>query len=199
MKKYLSTVIAIAVSSTALADSGLKPGLWEMRILKNVVDGHDTSAQMAGMNTKMNDAMARLTPEQRSQMGAMQMGAMQMGSMPKSGGAGIQLGEGGAIRMCITPEMAKRDAPPVSRDSSCQPSNVHRSGNTMSYEISCTSHGSQTTGKGEATLTGDTVTTRSDTTTVERGETHRIQSESEMRFVKSDCGDVKPSGGAARH
>ncbi|MEY2689710.1 MAG: hypothetical protein RL375_3909, partial [Pseudomonadota bacterium] len=46
--------------------------------------------------------------------------------------------------------------------------------------------------KGESTIQGDTVSTRSDMTVVERGQTHRIQSESEMRFVKSDCGKVKP-------
>ncbi len=44
------------------------------------------------------------------------------------------------------------------------------------------------------TVSGNTVTTRSDITSVERGATHRIQTESEMRFINSDCGDVKPRG-----
>jgi hypothetical protein len=100
--------------------------------------------------------------------------------------------------MCISPEMSKREAPVVDKDGACQPTNVRRSGNHMTYEINCVSNGRKTTGTGEATMGHDSVKTRSDTTVVERGETHHMQSEMEMRYVKSDCGDVKPIS-AAKH
>jgi hypothetical protein len=150
-----------------------------------VVDGQDTSAQMAGLNAKMSEQMARLSPEQRAQMAAM-MGQRGM-AMPTGG-------SGGTIQMCISPEMAKLDVPVVDKDGTCQPINVRRSGNRMSYEINCVSRGTKTTGTGESTINGDSMINRNDTTVVERGETHRIQTESEMRYVKSDCGGVRPLG-----
>lgn len=183
MKKL--TILALAaLAGIASADAGIKPGLWEMRIAKTVVDGQDQSAQMAGISAKMNDQMARLSPEQHAQMSAM------LGQH----GMGMPMGGGGAIQMCITPEVAKRDVPVAGKDGSCQPINVHRNGNHMTYEVNCVSRETKTTGTGVSTVNGHSVTTRSDTTVVDHGETHRIQSESEMRYVKSDCGDVKPVG-----
>ena len=181
MKKLLPVIVLATLAGAACADPGLKPGLWEMHMGKNVVDGTDTSAQMAGLNAKMNEQMARMSPEQRAQMSAM-MGQHGMG-MPTGGGV---------IQMCITPEMAKRDAPVASKDGSCQPTNTHRSGSRMTYEFNCVSNGTTTTGTGESTFKGDSVANKSDITVVDHGQTHKIQSESEMRFVKADCGDVKP-------
>lgn len=182
MKYVLPILVLATLAGSACADSGIKPGLWEMHLGKNVVDGQDTSAQMAGLSAKMNEQMARMSPEQRAQMGAM-MGQRGMG-MPTAGGV---------IQMCITPEMAKREVPVPDKDGSCQPVNTHRSGNHMTYEFNCVARdGTKTTGTGESTINGDSVASRSDMTVVDHGQTHRIQSESEMRFVKSDCGDVKP-------
>ena len=186
MKTFLPIIVLATVAGTAHADSGLRPGLWEMRIIKSVVNGRDTSDQMAGLNAKMNEQMARMSPEQREQMGAMM----------KQHGMAMPTGDGGGFRICISPEMAKRDVPVVDKNGACQPSNVQRSGNHMSYELSCVSNGTKMTGKGEANFSGDSVSTRSDITTVKHGQTHRMQSETEMKFLKSDCGDVKPIGDA---
>ena len=187
--RWLPIFFLATLAGTAAAEPAMKPGLWEMRISKNVVDGQDTSAQSAqmdGLNEKMKEQMARMSPEQRAQMGAMM----------SQRGMGMAMGGGGGIQMCITPEMSKRDVPVADKDGACQPVNVHRSGNRMTYELNCVSRGVKTTGTGESTLRGDSVANRSDTTVVDNGETHRIQTESEMRFVKADCGDVKPLGTA---
>jgi len=157
-----------------------KPGLWEMRIVKNVVDGQDHSAQLSAMSDQMQAAMAKMPPQQRAQMAAMM------------GNSGISMGGQGAMRICVTPEMAKRDVPVVDKDGACVPTNVQRSGNHMSYVFSCTTQGTTTSGKGEATINGDTVSIRSDTTTKSAQGSHTIQSEMQMRFVQSDCGSVKP-------
>jgi hypothetical protein len=180
VKKSFCWALPVLMIMCGQAQAGNKPGLWEMRIVKNVVDGQDHSAQMAAMSDKMQAAMAKLTPQQRAQMSAMM------------GRAGMSMGSQGALQMCITPEMAKRDVPVVDKDHACQPANVQHMGNRTTYEFSCTSHGTTTTGKGEATTNGDSVSMRSDLTTKSATETHHIQSEMEMRFVKSDCGDVKP-------
>jgi hypothetical protein len=178
----LPIIVLATLAGTAYADSGLKPGLWEMHVGKHVVDGQDSSAQMAGMNAKMNEQMAQMSPEQRAKISAM-MGQKGM-AMPTGGGV---------IQMCITPEMAKRDVPVPDKDGACQPLNTRRSGNRMTYEFNCVSRdGTKSTGTGESTIKGDTVSSRSDMTIVDHGQTHKVQSESEMRFVKADCGEVKP-------
>jgi len=188
MKRTVTLMMLAAASVSAHADSGQKPGLWEMRMTKTVVDGHDQSAQMAGLSAKMQEQMARLTPEQRAQMGAM----MQQYGAP-------QITDSGAIRMCVTPEMAKRDVPVVDKDGACQTANVSRSGNRMTYEVQCLKDGHKVSGKGETIQNGDTVSVNSDTTVVERGQTHQIHSEMELKFLSSDCGNVKPIGAATPH
>ena len=183
MKKFFCAAVPAMMIMCAQAQAANKPGLWEMRIVKNVVDGQDHSAQMAEMGDKMQAAMAKLSPQQRAQMSAMM------------GHSGMSMGSQGAMQMCITAEMAKRDVPVVDKDHACKPANVQRSGNHTTYEFSCTTKGVTTTGKGEATANGDTVSMRSDLTTKSATETHHIQTEMEMRFVQSDCGKVKPIGG----
>jgi hypothetical protein len=177
-----------AAAVSAHADPGQKPGLWEMKINKTVVDGHDQSAQLAGLSAKMQEQMARLTPEQRAQMGAM----MQQYGAP-------QISDSGAIRLCVTPEMAKRDVPVVDKDGACETANVSRSGNRMTYEVQCTKEGHKVSGTGEMIRNGDQLSVNSDTTVVERGQTHQIHTEMEMKFISSDCGNVKPLGAGAGH
>jgi hypothetical protein len=76
--------------------------------------------------------MAELTPEQRAQMSAMM------------GNSGVSVSGKGAMQICITPEMAKRDVPVVDKDGACSPTNVQRDGNHMTYAFSCASRGEAT-------------------------------------------------------
>jgi hypothetical protein len=182
MARSVWVAFAAVVALTAHADgTGLKPGLWEVRIVKQVVDGRDLSAQMAGLNDKMQQAMASMPPQQRAQMEAMM----------KQRGAGM--GHDGSSRMCVSPEMARRDRPVVDREGRCQPATVTRSGNHATFEFSCTIDGDTTTGKGSSTTGADLISTQVDMKTRKaNGETHVTQTETEMRFVGSDCGSVKP-------
>jgi len=68
MKKLIcaSLVMSSVLCSLAYADtSTLKPGLWENKVIKNVVDGKDMSAKSAEMMAKYQQAMEKMTPEQR--------------------------------------------------------------------------------------------------------------------------------------
>lgn len=178
----------------------MQPGLWEMHMTKNVVDGHDTLAQMSGMNAQMEAQLAKMPPEQRAKIAAMMgQGGMPPGMPPGMGQGGMPPGamgggSGGGITMqtCVTPEMAKRDVPVAGKDSSCEATNVVRKGNRMTYNVSCPSDATKLQGTGEAVVTEGKVTTRSDMTFVDHGETHHSQSEMEFKFIKSDCGNVKP-------
>ncbi len=194
MKRILSVILLSTAANAALADSGMKPGLWEMRIVKNVVNGHDTAADMSGLNAKMATQMEKMSPQQRAQMGAM-MGQGGMGMPMGAGGMGTSGGSAGTIQMCITAEMAKGGVPASDKDGSCQPTNVRGGSGHMTYSLNCDSHGTKTTGTGESIVGDDKVTTRSNTTVVDHGQTYQMQNETEFKFVKSDCGGVKPAEG----
>lgn len=181
-KSAIAALLAFAALPALAAGFGLKPGLWETRIVKRVVDGRDMSSQLAGATAKMQQAMASLPPDQRARMEAM---------LKQHGGPVIA--NDGAIKMCISPELASRDRPIVDQDGHCQPATVNRSGNRTTFEFSCTSNGVAMTGKGESTVTGDQIRTQLDSTTRQaNGETHVTHTETEMTFLGSDCGDVKP-------
>ena len=161
--------------------SGLKPGLWEVRVVKQVMDGHDRSAEMAASQARMQQSMANLPPAQRAQME----------SMLKQ--HGLSQANDGGYRVCISPEMAKRDSPILDKEGHCQPAKVSHSGNVTTFEFSCAAGGSTRTGKGEMTVTGNSVTSKTDLTTKDpQGVTHQMHNESEMKYLGTDCGDIKP-------
>lgn len=181
MKNLALALLAVAVSPVFAQGSGIKPGLWEVKIIKQVMDGRDTAAQMASAQAEMQRAMAGMSPAQRKQMEAM------MGShgMPAQGAAGTS-------RICISPAMAASDKPMVDPDGRCPPASVSRSGNTARFEINCKVDGRTMVGKGESTIASDSVMTRMDMVSTDSSGRHTMQSESQMRYLGPDCGGVKP-------
>jgi hypothetical protein len=184
IKSRIAWLVVLAATQVAAAGFGLKPGLWESRVVKQVMDGRDMTAQIAGAASQMQQAMANLPPEQRARMDVMM----------KSQG-GMSMGSNGTFKMCITAEEANRDRPIIDRQGTghCEPSSVTHSGNHSTFTISCSSNGNVTTGKGESTASGDLISSQVDIT-VHRadGSTHQTHTETEMKFLGADCGDVKP-------
>ena len=181
--KQCTLAILVVLSGTAFAQSSsLKPGLWEVKAVRQVVDGRDLTAQMAAASAKMEQAMANMTPEQRKQMEAMM-----------SGQGRPQGASGGATRICVSPAMAAKDKPMVDSEGRCEPTKVSRNGNKTSFEFNCTRDGRTQVGSGESTVNGDTVTTRVDMTVTDAQGRHTMQSESQMRFLGTDCQGIKPS------
>jgi len=181
-KSSVIVLIACGAAQVFATGMGLKPGLWESKIVKQVVDGQDRTAQITGMAAKMQQAMANMPPEQRAQME----------SMMKQHAGGAMSGDGG-FKMCISAEEANRDKPVIDREGKCQPATVTHSGDHTTFTINCSSNGNVTTGKGESTSSGDTITTQVDMTiTKANGESHVMHNETEMRYLGADCGDVKP-------
>jgi len=178
----LTTLIVLTSATTFAAGFGLKPGLWEMHIVKQVTDGRDMSAQVAAAGTQMQQMLANMPADQRARVEAM----MKQNGAPS-------FASNGAIRMCISPEMATRDTPIVDREGHCQPSVVNRSGNRTTFEINCKTQNGDMTGKGESVSSGDLITTKMDATTHDAGgATHTMHTESELKYLGTDCGDVKP-------
>ena len=181
--KTLALAILIAVSSTTFAQSSsLKAGLWEMKLIHQVMDGRDMTAQMALAQARMQQETANMTPDQRKQME----------SMMKGMGTSSQSSLGGGWRMCISPAMAAKNAPMVDREGHCPPTKVTRSGNKSSFEFNCTTNGRTRVGSGESTMSGDTITTSVNMTMTDARGSHTMQSGSQMTYLGSDCQGIKP-------
>lgn len=172
--------LAITAVPVFAAGIGLKAGLWEVRLVKQTADGRDTSAQLAASLEHMKQEMASLPPEQRERMEAI---------LKQNG---VQ-GSNGGFRICISPEMAQRNAPPVDRNGHCQPASVQQHGSSTDYQFSCTTNGITMTGKGQAVMLGNVIKTHTEVTTrTASGATHETQNDSEMTYLGPDCGDIKP-------
>jgi len=177
--KKITLAILITLSGTAFAQSSsLKQGLWEIKPIKQLIDGRDMTAQMASARARMQQSMASMPPEQRQRMQAM---------MGKQGAST----DGGA-RICVSPAMAARDKPMVDSEGRCEPAKVSRSGNTSSFEFNCNTDGRSMVGKGETTASGDTVSTRMEMTTTDAQGRHTMQSETQMKYLGADCQGIKP-------
>ncbi|PRC94662.1 DUF3617 family protein [Solimicrobium silvestre] len=176
MKKTTLAILLILSGIASAQTSSLKAGLWDMKQIKQVLDGQDMSAKMAAVQEKMQESMAKMTPEQRKKMEGM-----------------MNMGAGGTIRVCISPAMAARNAPIVDREGHCAPAKVTRSGNTSTFEFNCTNNGRTSVGSGKSTVNGDTVSTSVDMTVTDAKGHHSIQSESQMTFLGADCQGIKPA------
>jgi hypothetical protein len=75
---------------------------------------------------------------------------------------------------------------------------MSRSGNTTRYEIDCTTEGRRSVGKGESTVSGNTISSRMDMTTTDARGTHTMQTESQMTYLGADCRGLAPVGAGRR-
>ncbi len=180
MKTIVSILVLGFFAAPALAGD-MKAGLWEVKTIKQIVDGQDMHAQMQAMQKQL----AALPPAQRKQMEAMMA----------SQGVGMS---GNAMRICISEEAARRNAPVIDPEGRCQPGKMVRSGNTVRFEIDCVMDGRRTTGKGESTFAGNSVRSRMDMTTIDRDGKHTLQSESQMTYLGVDCRGLAPVGASAK-
>lgn len=175
MKAFLKVILwglcAVLATGAAQAQApiDMKPGLWETRILKMVQDGKD---MLAEMEAQTRQAMAYLTPEQRKQFGD-----------PMAG------------RMCVSPAMVKGDwlASQSAQKETCTPPKVTRNGNRVLFETTCKEREGTVVTKGEHISAGNLVTSKTEMVITEPGgaKSTTVQ-ETQMKFLGSDCGDVKP-------
>jgi hypothetical protein len=188
MKKLTLAILVTLTGSAFAQSSALKPGLWEMKTIRQVMDGRDMSAQMNAAQGQMEEAMAQMSPDQRKKMEAM-MGGQGMPTKSKAGGG---------MRICMSAAMAAKDKPMVDPEGRCEPTKLNRSGNKSTFEFSCTSKGQTTVGKGESTVSGDMVATRMDMTMTDAQGRHTMQNETQMKYIGPDCQGIKPADQMAK-
>jgi hypothetical protein len=181
--KQIFFAVLVAACGSALAESGfMKPGLWEVHISRQEMDGKDMTGQMADAQAKMQQRLAAMPPDQRAKMEAI-LGAQ---------------GQSGSQRVCISEAMAARGRAMIDRDGHCDPSKFDRSGNKISFEFNCTTNGRTRIGKGETISDGDTVTTRFEATASDAKGSHSMKNETQMKYLGTDCQGLKPADQYAR-
>jgi len=180
MKKLVLITSLIFGGTSYAQSSAVKSGLWEVKIVRQVVDGKETSAQIAVLQARMQENLAKLSPEQRQQMGLM------MGAVPF-------ISASGNGRMCISEAMAARNQAWEDRSGACGSSNVRRIGSNLKFEVKCSREGRSAVGTGKSTIEGDTITSHVELTIADAHGPHTVLSETEMRFIGADCQGVTPA------
>lgn len=163
----LSLVLACAGAAQA---QGVEPGLWEFKHDIRIPGQPDVSAQMAQMRQQM-----KTMPPQLRQMMEQQLASM-----------GVGIGEGGALRVCMSAEDARRG--PVregQRDNDCTYTQVKRSGNSWSGRVRCADPVRQ----GEFSTTLHSAA-HFNTRAVLDGADGRTEMNMDARRLGADCGAV---------
>jgi hypothetical protein len=179
----------IVVSGSALGQtSSLKPGLWEMKMVRLTVDGRDMAAQLAAAQARMQETLAGAPEAQRKQIE----------EMMRARGVSPQALAGGPARLCVSADMAARNAPIVDAKGGCQPAKIDRSGDETNFEFNCSTDGRTIVGKGVSAFDRDTLTTRVDMTMADAHGSHAMHKETEMQYLGSDCQGLAPVDQIAR-
>jgi hypothetical protein len=164
----------LAAASFAAAAQSMKPGLWE-------IHNKSDNPQMATGMAEMQKQMAQMPPEQRKQMEAM---LAQRGVKMAGGADGAMV-----MQVCMTKEMVERNDVPM--QDGCRMTKQERSGNTLKMAFACTNPPSS--GEGQVTFNGsEAYASRMTMRSMEQGRTDTITMEGAGKWLKADCGGVKP-------
>jgi hypothetical protein len=171
-----SLLAAAAAGFLACLPAGaqtLKPGLWE---INNKMSGGQMDQAMADMQKQL----AQMSPAERKQMEEM-MGRQGVRMAPGAGGMTAQI--------CMTKEMVERNDMPM--QDGCKMTQNTRSGNTMKMAFTCANPPSS--GEGQVTFTSSEAYTSKMTMRMqEKGKTETMQMDTTAKWLKADCGSVKP-------
>lgn len=177
MKKLtLAMVLVLSVSANAETLS-MKAGLWETKIIHQIMDGKDMAPEIAAAQAKMQAAMANMTPEQRAQMAPM-LKNMQ--------------GSNGVMRMCVSPAMAAKQAAMIEPGGNCNVSSITTSGSKTDFSYSCSHNGRSSSGTGERIENGNMVSTHLNITTNDSKGQHKMIMDIDMKYFGADCQGVVP-------
>ena len=169
----LAAAAALCIVAFPAGAQTLKPGLWEIH---NKMSGGEMDQAMA----EMQKQMAQMSPAERKQMEAM-MGKQGVRMTPGAGGMSVQ--------MCMTKEMVERNDMPM--QDGCRMTQNSRSGNTMKMAFACTNPPSS--GEGQVTFTSpEAYTSRMTMRMQEKGKTETMTMDTTGKWLKADCGNVKP-------
>lgn len=173
-------VATLSLSATCWAEP-LKPGLWEMK-----QQMHSASGQLENSMAQAQQQMANLPPDQRRMVEQMMTSR---GLMIGPAGAGAPGGM--SMQVCLTPEMVQRDELPAPQQGECTTTRQPRSGSTLKFSFSCKRPPSS--GEGEVSFSSPVAyTSKTVVRTQVQGREETISMNTSGKWLKADCGDVKP-------
>lgn len=173
MRMHLVAAAAVLAFALPAGAQTMKPGLWEIH---NKMSGGQMDQAMA----EMQKQLAQMPPDQRKQMEAAM--AQQGVKMAPAAGGGM------AVQMCMTKEMVERNDVPV--QNGCTATQNRKSGNRVQFAYTCANPPSS--GEGEMTFTPESYTSHMTMKTTVQGKTETMVSDSTGKWLKADCGNVKP-------
>jgi len=180
----LLAVSTAAGATEATPDVAVRPGLWEIKLVRQYMDGSDVTALVPVALAGVQQLMGGMTPQQRKQVEATLGKDVANGSTTQ--------------RICVSLEMATGDKPLLPPEVKCQPTAFNRGGNRVTFEFSCADQGRTTTGRGTSILSAESATTQIDMVTNDANGRHKWQNHSLATFVADDCGTLKPADQVAR-
>jgi len=165
-------VLAMATPPGARAADGMRPGLWEQRIVKVEVDGNRKS--------QFSEALAAGQRQTREMLASAAQNDPHYSAQ-------------GNPRECISAAMAADFNPDSPAEPGCDSKTVRRDAHHLVTQKVCNSEGTRSTATIDVVLASELIRINSDTSlTLPNGEAHAIHSEMENRFVKADCGALQP-------
>jgi hypothetical protein len=179
---FLAAAAALCLAALPAGAQVLKPGLWE---INNKMSGGQMDQAMADLQKQM----AQMSPAERKQMEEM-MGRQGVRMAPAAGGGG-----GMTVQMCMTKEMVERNDMPM--QDGCRMTQHSRSGNTMKMAFACTNPPSS--GEGQVTFSSpEAYTSKMTMRMQEKGKTETMTMDTAGKWLKADCGNVKPPAPAKK-
>jgi len=89
--------------------------------------------------------------------------------------------------------MARNFDPDSRPEPGCDSRTVHRDAHHLVTQKTCNSEGARSSATVDVEVSSELIRIVSDTAlTLPNGETHAVHNEMENRFIKSDCGGLKP-------
>lgn len=168
-KIILIATICLLGTASAFSASKMQPGLWKWT-----------------MSVDMGEAMPKISPQVAAALKARGL------TMP-------DIGAPTTMQMCITPEQAAMDQPPMTQQqmmqqTGCTAQNIQKTANSTSVDMVCTGTRMQGKGHSEFSYTDSThvkgLSTFTGTGT--GGRPMNIKTVFSADFVSSNCGSVKP-------
>jgi len=180
MKKVIMAVALAAGAGATMAEPMVRPGLWEIRVVRQTLNGQDVTALMP-VAVQM---LGNLSPQQRQQAEA-------TFGKPVANVNTTQ-------RICVSPEMAAGDKPLMPANVKCEPTTLNRAGDRATFEFNCKDQGRTMVGKGVSTLASESVATRIDMVMNDARGRYVMQNDSQARFIDTNCGGLKPADQVVR-
>jgi hypothetical protein len=174
IKVTLLSLCTLLVTSAAQGQTmvEMKPGLWEMRMLKMAMDGKDWLEPMRTQEREAQAHQTQLPPDQRQHRDPL------------------------AERLCLHAAIPKdwlslQNIPGMPLDTTgCTHPKASRSGERITSEIICNKPDDKIKVKVDMVKTNETGLRMVTTNTTSK---HTMVQEIQMRFLGSDCGGLKPA------